>query len=119
LNKEIIQKTINDLHYWDMRVTKLECNHFADEITLVYDDEDGDVTYSFTECYKVHFDHYLGYKKEKPSSELTFGQKPCFLQNVEIGLIKLEQELYSCKILMPPMEIEIWCKNINASRQTV
>lgn len=117
MNKESIQKIINDLHYWDAAVISLDCNYFADEVTLVYDDELGNVTYRFTSCYKVQFNHAIGYVKDKPTKELTFAQNPYFLQNVVVDEIEDEQKLFVCKLLLPPLKLEIWCKNIGVSRQ--
>ena len=118
MDKNIIQQTINELYYWDAAVKSLECNCFADEVTLVYANEDGDVTYRFINCYKVVFDHYIGYAKNIPVRKLSFAQIPYFLQNVEISEIEIEQEqkLYSCKLLLPPLEVIIWCKDIMVSR---
>ena len=117
LNKNLVQKTINDLHYWDAAVKNVECNYFADEVTLVQDDEDGDVTYKFFNCYKVHFNHYMGYEKDKHTKELSFAQIPYFLQDVQVDEIMQEQKLYSCKLLLPPLEIIIWCKDIQITKQ--
>lgn len=117
MNKESIQQTINELHYWDAAVISLECNYFADEVTLVYDDELGNVIYSFKGCYKTLFNHAIGYVKDKPTKELTFAQYPYFLQNVVVDEVEDEQKLFVCTLLLPPLEVEIWCKNINVSRQ--
>lgn len=119
LNKDLMQKMINDLHYWDAAVKSVECNYFADEVTLVQDDEHGDVTYQFVNCYKVYFDHYMGYEKDKNTKELSFAQVPYFLQDIQVDEIVQEQKLYSCKLLLPPLEIVIWCKDIKITKNQI
>lgn len=112
-----IQQTIDALHYWDAWVVTLSCDQFADEVTLVYEDEEGNVTYKFSSCYKTVFEHGVGYDKEKPVRELTRAQMPYFLHDVEVGEIEKEGiSLYTCKIAMPPMNVEIWCKKIEILR---
>lgn len=112
-NYNEIQKQIDNLKYWDSRVTKLECNYFADEVTLVYEDEENIVSYEFKGCYEVLFKHIKSYDKMKPASEMTIGQLPYFMQRVEIlSEIINEIEFYKCKIEMFPLTLEILCKNI-------
>jgi len=117
LNKEFLQQRINELHYWDAAVLNLECNYFADEVILEYDDDKDKVVYRFIGCYKVNFNHALGYVKEKPTQELTFAQIPYFLQSVIVDEIEDEQKLLTCKLLLPPLELEIWCRDIQISQQ--
>lgn len=118
INAKQIQTKIDQLHYWDARVIRLSSDYFTDEVTLFYDDEDAIVSYKFICCYKSSFFHWLGYEKEKPYKDLKQGQIPYFLQDVEIKEIEEEKNrLYQCKILMPPMELEIWCKEIKVSRE--
>ena len=108
-----IQKEINDLHYWDARVLKLECNHFADEVIFGYEDEDKMVTYEFKECYEVNFNHDKNYDKMRPVSEMTRPQIPYFIQDVEVVEINInEVGFYKCKIDLYPLSLEIICKKI-------
>ncbi|MDM5186831.1 hypothetical protein QUF99_05520 [Bacillus sp. DX4.1] len=118
MNAQQIQEKMDQLHYWDAQVLRLSSDYFTDEVILAYDDEDMIVTYRFICCYKSNFFHWLGYEKEKPYRDLTQGQIPYFLQDVEVKEIEEEKrKLYSCKILMPPMELEIWCKDIEVSSE--
>jgi len=117
LNAQKVQEQIDALHYWDARVLRLSCEYFADEVVLVYESSDGNVTYKFNGCYKIVFDHALGYEKEKPTRELTYSQLPYFLQDVEVGeIVSNGMKLYACSIVMPPLSIEIWCKEIFAEK---
>ena len=115
-----IQKLIDDFYYWDYPVDRLDCNYFADEVELSYtDDEDNkDVVYHFKGCYKVIFDHIKGYAKIKPVKEMTRGQISCFLQDVEVSITTEDDiDFYICKINMFPMNVEIWCKDIEVFKR--
>ena len=113
-----IQELVNSFHYWDARVTHLNCNYFADEIELIYTNEDVDILYRFTGCYKSLFDHAKAYDKIRPVKEMSISQIPYFLQDVKIGQIE-EGDIvfYTCKINMFPLELEIWCKDIEVIKQ--
>jgi len=114
------QKKIDSYHYWDAMVSYLNCNYFADDIDLAFNDEDLEVVYKFTGCYRSVFDHVKIYDKLRPVKEMTLPQLPYFLQSIEVGSV-MEDEItfYTCKINMFPLYLEIWCKNIEVydSRQ--
>jgi len=117
LNAQEIQQKIDSLHYWDAWVLSLLCDHFADEVTLVYEDSEGNVTYKFNVCYKTIFEHSISYEKEVPINNLTRAQMPYFLHDVAVEEVELEgRKFYSCKITMPPMTLEVWCKDIEVNR---
>ncbi|WJE54708.1 hypothetical protein QRE66_11025 [Bacillus cereus] len=116
MNAKQIQDKVEELHYWDSRVIELSSDYFADEITLAYDNSTSKVVYRFVGCYKSNFNHWISFEKEKPYRDLSLAQVPYFLQDVEISEIEQEnKKLYSCKVLMPPMELEIWCTDIEVS----
>ena len=119
MDAEKIQKQMEDFHYWDSRVTQLECSYTADEIELSYDNEDnGDVVYKFLGCYRAYFDHVKNYDKLRPVKEMTRGQIPYFLQDIEISTITEDgTNFYTCKINMFPMNVEIWCKDIEVFKR--
>jgi len=119
MNAKKIQKIINDFRYGDARVFSLECNYFADEITLVHEDEvNSNIVYKFTECYKSVFDHVKGYDKGRPVKEMTMPQIPYFMQDVKIGkTIEDGVKFYTCNINMFPLYLEIWCKDIEVTKQ--
>lgn len=108
-----IQKEMDDYHYWDARVLELSCNYFADELMLSYEDSDGKVVYKFDGCYKVLFNHDIGYEKEKPIRKLSKTQRPYFIQDVEVEEVEESGiKLYQCQISMPPLNLQILCKEI-------
>ena len=112
-----IQLKIDKLNYWDARVIRLECDYFADQVTLEYEDTGGNVVYIFKSCFKVIFNHFAGFDKGGPVKKLTREQLPYFLYDVEVGKVKSEgKELYTFKIEMNPMQIEIWCKDLELQR---
>ncbi|WP_242217381.1 hypothetical protein [Bacillus cereus group sp. BfR-BA-01380] len=116
MNAQQLQEKIDKLYYWDARVLKLYSDNFSDVVILAYDDGEEIVTYRFLCCYKSEFLHWLDYEKEKPYRTLKQEQIPYFLQDIKVEEIEKEKrELYLCKILMPPMEVEIWCKDIEIS----
>ena len=114
-----IQKLIDEYAYWDMRVTKLECDYFADEITLVYDDtEEYEVVYKFHKCYKVIFDHVKAYDKLMPAKEMSISQIPYFMQDVQVtDILEGDIQFHICKIDMFPLDVEIWSKEIEITRK--
>ena len=113
-----IQELVNSFHYWDSRVTHLNCNYFADEIELAYKCDEADILYRFVGCYKSLFNHVKAYDKVRPVKEMSISQTPYFLQGVEIG--ETEEEgvtFYTCRINMFPLDIDIWCKDIEVLKQ--
>ena len=107
------QKKIDSYHYWDAKVSHLNCSCFSDEIDIAFYDGDFEVVYKFTGCYKSVFDHVKIYDKLKPVKEMTLSQLPYFLQNIEVGSgVEDEINFYTCKVNMFPLYLEIWCKNI-------
>ena len=110
---ESIKKKMEELHYWDARVIHLKCDYFGDEVTLVYEDEEKNVTYKFEGCYKVHFNHLYDYDKLKKVKDMTVAQLPYFLQDVDVlDVIEDDIDFFSCKIEMFPLSLEILCKTI-------
>jgi len=114
-----IQELINKYYYWDLRVTSLECNYFADEIQLIYDDSEGNnVIYRFNGCYKSVFDHVKQYDKFRAVKDMVTGQIPYFLQDVEVNeLVEENVHFFTCKINMFPLYLDIWCKDIEVLRE--
>ncbi|TCW44488.1 hypothetical protein EC917_13537 [Bacillus thuringiensis] len=112
-----IQEKIDKLNYWDAWVTKLECNYIGDEVIMIFKDRDKDVTLQFSGCYKIDFKHSMGFEKEKPIKTYTYEQLPYFLHDIEIGEVEKEcLKLYTCKITMPPVDLEIWYTDIKIER---
>ena len=117
MNAINLQKKIDLLDYCDARVNYLNCNYFADEITLAYDLDDTEVVYIFKGCYKSIFDHVKDYDKLRPVKEMTIPQIPYFIQDVKIDSnIEDGVSFYVCKMNVFPLYIEIWCKDIDVSR---
>ncbi len=108
-----IQNKIDELYYWDSWVKELSCNYFADEVKLVYDDDEYDVIYNFTGCYNVEFNHEIGHTKEKPIRECKFNQLAYSMQSVKVTIVVIEEkEFYEFKININPLELKIVCKDI-------
>ena len=114
-----IQELIESFHYGDARITQLDCNYFADEVELVYEHDDNfNVIYKFTGCYKAVFDHVKAYDKFCPAKDMTIPQIPYFMQDVKIGEIEQDGiKFYTCNINMFPLYLEIWCKDIQVTKQ--
>lgn len=111
--KELIKK-IADSYYWDARVKSLDCNYFGDEVKLVFEDNEKDITYHFEECYKVKIEHAVGCPKDRASKELTITQIPYFMQDVELKEIKICDNKYmEFKINLHPIELSIVCNKFN------
>ncbi len=118
MKSKLLLEKIEEMHYWDSRVVDLSTNFFGDEITLVYDDSEGDVVYKFSECYEINYKHVLDYDKGKPISEFTKLQLPYFIQNVEIEDFFHNQTNYlKCIISMYPLELSILSKELFISRK--
>ena len=113
-----IQKLVDDLHYWDARVTQLNCNYFADEIEISYKYGNNNVFYRFLGCYKSNFNHVKDYDKLKPIRKMDITQLPYFLQDVEINeTSEAGITFYTCRINMFPLDLEIWCKDIKITTE--
>lgn len=114
-----MKKIIDGYDYWDSRVTAFECNYFADEVNVIYDDEEGNsICYNFMGCYKSIFDHVKEYDKGIPVKNMTSSQIPYFIQDVMVDeIIEGDNHLWICKINMFPLHLEIWCKDINIEKK--
>ena len=111
--QELLKK-IEDIYYWDARVKSLDCNYFGDEVKLVFEDDEKDITYHFKESYNVKIEQAIECPKDKASKELTFSQIPYFMQDVELKEIELGQKKYmEFKINMHPIELLVVCKKFN------
>jgi len=108
-----LQKKIESFHYWDARVSSVNCNYFADEVDIAFSDGEAEVIYKFTGCYKSIFDHVKKYDKLRPVREMTLPQIPYSLQDIEVGsIVEDGVSFYTCKVNMFPLYLDIWCKNI-------
>lgn len=74
-----MQELVDGLRYWDSRVTHLNCNYFADEIELIYEDEASHVILNFIGCYQSLFHHIRTCDKLRPVKEMNIAQIPYFL----------------------------------------
>lgn len=111
--KKILKK-IEDSYYWDARVKQLDCNYFGDEVKIIFENDNNDTIYHFSECYKVEIEHAIEYPKDTASKNLTFAQIPYFLQSVELKELELCQEKYmQFSIDMYPIKLLIVCKKFN------
>lgn len=115
-----MQSIIDNCDYWDARVKSVECNYFADEVSIIFDDEDRKfIVFHFIGCYKSVFDHVKEYDKFIPVKNMTLPQIPYFLQDIKIDeVIEGEYRLWTCNINMFPLCLEIWCKEINVINET-
>lgn len=121
MNAQAIQKKIDMFYYWNARVLSFSCDYFADKVALIYEDFEGNVRYTFTNCYDLSIKHSLKYDKLIPPREMKYChvpyQMPYYLQDVVVDEIEHEGiEFYICKINMFPMFVEIICKIIDISR---
>lgn len=107
--QELLKK-IEDSYYWDARVKSLDCNYFGDEVKLVFEDVEKDITYHFSGCYKVKIEHEIEYHKNIASKELTRCQIPYFMQDVEVKELQIDSNRYmEFKINMYPIELSVLC----------
>lgn len=114
---EKIQKLIEEYHYWDARLLKISCEYFGDELTIVFEDSNGDVRILFSGCSKICLNSRIE-DREIPLRELQLSQIPYFLQDIDITECKIENKiLLNCKIMAPPLDIEIVCKVISVNKE--
>ncbi|AIF51845.1 hypothetical protein [Pelosinus sp. UFO1] len=111
-----IQEEIERLHYWDARVLQITAEYFGDEVTIIFQDADNNIKLLFSGCSKVNFTTDVSDRK-KPLRKLTIPQIPYFIQDIEVvDCIIDEFEVLNCKILMPPMSVEVSCNQIIISK---
>lgn len=112
LNAKKILNEIEELHYWDARVLQMESSFFGDEIKIVFEDTDFNVSLIFMGCSKFSFVTSIE-DRLKPLRELTKTQIPYFIQDVEIIDEQIDgKDILKCNILMPPLNVEIVCNTI-------
>src|SRR5699024_4285304 len=113
LNAKLIQKKIEEMHYWDARVLKMDTSYFGDETIIMFEDTDYNVKLLFTGCSQFSFITSVE-DRIKPLKELTKLRIPYFIQNIELGEVEInkEESLLKCHILMPPLSVEIVCTNV-------
>ena len=126
-NLEKIRKLITE-YAWDAKINQLNCNHFANQIEVCHDDGKDDrldIVYSFINCYKVVFEHIKFFDTDLKKNgeiiktkELNVGQIPCHLQEIHVSTTTENNiNFYTCKIDMFPMNVEIWCKDIEVFKR--
>ena len=105
-----IKNKIEESYYWDARVKKLDCNYFGDEVQLVFEDDEKDITYHFEACYEVIIKHLTDYTKDLSSKELKREQIPYFMQDVNVEEVEMDDKQFlSFVINIHPIEIDIKC----------
>lgn len=105
-----LAKQIEESDYWDARVMKLECNYFCDEVELVFEDVDKDISYHFMGCYQVKADHITAYDKKFPYKELSYTQIPYFMQAVDVHEVFRDDKVFKEFVInMFPMTLYILC----------
>jgi len=111
-----IQEQLEKLHYWDARVLSFDVKYFGDEATLIFEDSDENIKVLFAGCYNIRVTTNPQ-DRRNPIKELTIPQIPYFIQAIQVGDIRTDDlDLLSCKILMPPMAIEVNCNLINIEK---
>ena len=106
-------KKIEDSDYWDARVMKLECNYFCDEVELVFEDIEKDISYCFTGCYQVKAEHVTVYEKKFPYKELSYAQIPYFMQAVDVNEVSRDGQVFKEFVInMFPMNLYILCLDL-------
>lgn len=132
MNSKEIQEQIDNLNYWDSEVLQLDVDYFGDEVTIVFDN----IKLLFTGCIQVNIKTDPQDRKI-PIKTLTRKQLPYFVQDIEVmdfqteslavvyfGGNKLPEpaekfNLIKCKILMPPLNVEIHCGSIKIERNVI
>lgn len=132
MNAKEIQEQIDDLNYWDSEVLQLSVDYFGDEVTIVFDNS----KLLFTGCSQVHINTDPQDRK-KPIKTLTRKQLPYFIQSIEVTNFQTESlavvyfggnkqpesaekfNLFKCKMLMPPLDVEIYCSSIVIERNII
>lgn len=114
MNLEEIRHFVDEFQYNDARIKKLECNYFSDEVILIHEFMNGfDLSYHFMDCIKVKFVHDINYNKLGPVKNMTYAHLPYFMQDIILGNISINgEDLIIMEIIMYPLNLEIWCKNI-------
>ncbi len=111
MNIKELEKEVKKIY--ETEILHFSSNYFGDEAVLVYDDEEYNVIYRFLECYKVNIEHEVSYKKNVPYKELITNQIPFFIQRFDFTV---KEGMYKFKINAYPLDIEIWCKEIEVQR---
>ncbi len=117
MNARKILDEIEELHYWDARVLQMESSFFGDELKIVFEDTDFNVTLLFTGCSRYSFVTSVEDRLE-PLKELTKTKIPYFIQDIEMTDVQIEGEnLLKCNILMPPLNAEVVCNTIRIAKE--
>lgn len=109
MNSKEILHVFETIDYWDCRTLQFECNHFADEVTLVIEqyNEPFDYKFEFQRCHKVLI-NTIPDDRGKPIKHFTKLQRPYFMHDVDTSEYELnDQKIIICKLLLPPLEAEI------------
>lgn len=116
-----IKKMIHDSDYWDCKVCGIQCDYFADEVTISYDSGDGQYfKYNFISCYKINFEHHTGYDKMIQVKHMIPQQIPYYLQEISVEETQShDKKFLAFKINMYPLNIEIWCEHFEITSDTV
>lgn len=125
-----IQEKIDDLNYWDSEVLQVNIEYFGDEVTIIFDE----IKLLFNGCSKVNITTDPQDRK-MPIRSLTSNQMPYYMQDIEVTDFSTESStvvyfggeklpkpvekfnLFKCKILMPPLTVEVCCSSINIGKR--
>lgn len=113
MKNQMILKEIEKYSYWDMGIDELSISNYFDEVSISYYNEKK-IIYKFLSCYKILANHCLDYDKEQYDVNGKRDLPPCFLQDISVEDIIIDDtKLYKVIIDAHPLDLEIWCKNIN------
>lgn len=109
-----IQQKIDQYPYVDARIKRLNCDYFGDEVELIYENSDDyDICCKFLNCFRVSFNHILGYDKLFAVKDMTYGQMPYFMFDISVNTVVYEaEEFYNVKLDLGLLEVEVLCKDV-------
>jgi hypothetical protein len=97
-------------------VLRLDSQYFGDEVTLVFEDSDGDVSIVFSGCTKVYLSTSLD-DRDKPLRDMLPSQIPYFMQDIDISeSVQEGKKRFNCRLALPPLDLEICCNLISVTR---
>ncbi|MCY7478753.1 hypothetical protein [Paenibacillus larvae] len=111
---DVIQKKIDEIHYWDAEILGFDIRYFGDEITIILeDDKKNDIVIKFISCYKVDYETDA-VEREREVKTLERAQLPYFAHDIHVS--DYEPNFVKIKLQLPPLFINIICKDVLIER---
>lgn len=116
MNPDIIQRSIDNTDYWDMRILALNASFFGDEIELIIENDDkSSWKITFLSCYKVSYETDANRRNIRHVSDMNKSQLGYYGQDITVSASDHEG-FYKIALDLSIMSMQIECVGVDVKK---